>query len=484
MAEISASDVLQVLWTLSWLGALLTVPSVLLQRAGRPIAAVSWILALFAVPALALAAWWLFGRIHLRGRVRRRRGSSQTTVRLLSETRRDMLDSKAEYLTCQRPASLLAPHLPQDMVDCVFPATPGNRVNLLSGVAEVQQAWMELVREAEHHLHLLFYIWRDDRIGTALRDLLIEKARLGVQVRVVYDAVGSLGLPSGFFAELIRCGGQVARFMPMRLVSATPTFNFRNHRKLIIADGCKAYTGGVNVGEEFMEWQDLGIVISGPGVNQLQEAFIDDWYFTTGEELSSTRYFFRGKHMPGADQGGAICETIVSGPDQAFNTTREMVFLAVTQCRRRLWVATPYFVPDEALLLALRTAVYRGVDVRLVLPACNNHPLVRRASCAFYPELLQSGVHIYEYRGMSHAKAMLFDDDGVLIGSANLDIRSFRLNFELSTFVRDTGLNRDLTTWFDTLLADAAEVVADYFKQLPLGTKIVNAATHLLSPLL
>ena len=484
MAEISASDVFQVLWTLSWVGALLTVPSVLLQRAGRPIAAVSWILALFALPALALAAWWLFGRVHLRGRVRRRRGSSLSTVRSLSEIRRDIPASKAEHSKPQRSASLLAPHLPEEMIDSVFPAAPGNRVSLLTSVAEVQQAWTDLVREAEHHLHLLFYIWRDDRTGRVLRDLLIEKARQSVQVRVVHDAVGSFGLPSDFFTDLIRCGGQVARFMPIRLVSATPTLNFRNHRKLIIADGRKACTGGVNVGDEFTEWKDLGIVISGPGVNQLQEAFIDDWYFTTGEELASSRFFFSQPPLPGADQGAAICETIVSGPDQAFNSTREMVFLAVTQCRQRLWIATPYFVPDEALLLALRTAVYRGVDVRVVLPAYNNHPLVRRASCAFYPELFKGGVRIFEYQGMSHAKAMLLDDNGVLIGSANLDIRSFRLNFELSTFVHDTGLNRDLEAWLDRLLADADEMVADDFKQLPPGTRLVNVAAHLLSPLL
>ena len=143
-------------------------------------------------------------------------------------------------------------------------------------------------------------------------------------------------------------------------------------------------------------------------------------------------------------ESDAICETITSGPDLAFNATREMVFLAITQCQSRLWVTTPYFVPDEALLLALRKAVYRGVDVRLILPSRNNHKFVRRASCAFYPELLQNGVRIFEYRGMSHAKAILIDNDTVLIGSANLDIRSFRLNFELSTFVHDTGLNRDL----------------------------------------
>lgn len=381
MAEVSASDVYQVFWTLSWLGALITVPSVLLQRAGRPIAAVGWILALFALPALALAAWWIFGRVHLRGRVRRRRGSSRSTSTSLSETRRDMLASTAADLQEQRPASMLAPNLPREMIDSVFPAAPGNRVALLTGVAEVQQAWLELVREAEHHLHLLFYVWRDDHVGRTLRDLLIEKARKGIQVRVLYDAVGSLGLPSGFFAELVRCGGQAARFMPVRLASATPTLNFRNHRKVVVADGRIAYTGGVNVGDEFMAWQDLGIIISGPGANQLQEAFIDDWYFTTGEELSSSRYFW-------------------------------------------------------------------------------DHP------------------------SPPHAKAMLFDDDAVLIGSANLDIRSFRLNFELSTLVRDTGLNRDLANWLDRLSANADEVVTDDFKQLPLTSQLVNAAAHLLSPLL
>lgn len=484
MTDINASDVLQALWTLSWLGALLTVPSVLLQRAGRPIAAVSWILALFALPTFALAAWWLFGRVHLRGRGRRRRYSSQTTVESLSKTRQHMLASTRDDSIRQPPVSLLAPNLPQDIYDNVFPPTSGNQVSLLSRAASVQQSWLKLIREAEHHLHLLFYIWRDDRIGRMLRDLLIEKAKQGVQVRVLYDAVGSFGLPAKFFNELIQSGGQAARFMPIRPVSATPTLNFRNHRKLIISDGRIGYTGGVNVGDEFLDWLDIGIVIRGPGVNQLQEAFVDDWYFTTGEELSEGCYFWNRALVPASAKGDAICEIIVSGPDQAFNATREMVFLAITQCRQRLWIATPYLVPDEAMLLALRTAVYRGVDVRLTLPFHNNHKLVRRASCAFYPELLQSGVRIFEYRSMLHAKAMLIDDDIVLIGSANLDIRSFRLNFELSTLVRDCGLNRELAALLGGLQADAAEVDADDFRRLQLGTRLVNAAAHLLSPLL
>ena len=351
MMTINASDIFETLWMLSWLGALLTAPNVLLQRAGRPIAAVSWLLALFALPALALAAWWLFGRVHLRGRTRMRRRSSQSTLESLSQTRLHMLESIAEASIQQQPVSLLAPNLSQDTYDNVFPATPGNQVLLLSSRDAIQQTWLQLIQEAKHHLHLLFYSWRDDRIGRMLCDLLSEKATQGVQVRVLYDAVGSFGLSSGFFKGFIKSGGQLARFMPVRLASATPTLNFRNHRKLIIADSRKAYTGGVNVGEEFLGWQDVGIVIHGPGINQLQEAFVDDWYFTTGEELSGGRYFWDRALISPPVEGDAICETIASGPDQTFNATREMVFLAITQCRHRLWITTPLFFTGRSVVV-------------------------------------------------------------------------------------------------------------------------------------
>lgn len=471
----------EVLWLASWLGALLTVPSVLLQRAGRPTAALSWLLALFALPALAVMAWWLFGRTHLRRRRCQRRQASQLTSISLRETRQQlqakMVDS-AELSIPRRRAT----NLPSILHEAVFPPAGGNAVALLADTEATHHSWHGLVGQAHRHLHLLFYIWRDDHTGRALRDALVEKASKGVEVRVLYDAVGSLGLPGRFFKPLTDAGGQAAAFLPIRLLSASPTLNFRNHRKLIIADGQRAFTGGINVGDEYLNWKDLGIVIEGPGVNQLQEVFIDDWYFSTGEELTEPRYFCE----PGVEsaEGSAVCETIASGPDQVFNATREMAFLAITQCRERLWIATPYFVPDQALLLALRTAVYRGVDVRLLVPRTSDAPLVQRASRVFYPELLEAGLRIDEYPGMLHAKAMLIDDDIILIGSANMDTRSFRLNFELSTFVTDAALNQQVAALFDTLQAQAHAASNDDLRQASYLARLRDGLAHLLSPLL
>ncbi|RMF96206.1 MAG: cardiolipin synthase [Gammaproteobacteria bacterium] len=466
---------LESLWLLSWLGALLTVPSVLLQRAGRPLAALSWLLALFAIPAAAVLGWWLLGRTHLQRKRRRRRRAAARASASLAEVR-SRLEDATGTIACL-PASL-----PPDVVDRVFPPSGGNRVALLPDTAAAHAAWLDMIDRAQRHLHLLFYIWRDDHIGRRIRDRLIDKAAAGVEVRVLYDAIGSIRLPRRFFEPLREAGGQAVPFMPIRLLSPAPTINFRNHRKLLLADGRQACTGGINIGDEYLDWRDIGVRISGPGVNQLQEVFIDDWYFSSGEELADSAYFWMPDGPPAG--GDAVCETIASGPDQAINVTRDMVFLAISRCRRRLWIATPYFVPDPALLVALRTAVYRGVDVRLLLPARSDVRVVRRASRVFYDELLTGGVRIYEYPGMSHAKVMLLDEDVTMLGSANLDIRSFRLNFELNSFITDRRLNGELERLFRQWLDVSAPVSLADLQRSGTLARLADSLAHLLSPLL
>ncbi len=472
---------LELFWSVSWFGALLTVPSVLLQRAGRPLAALSWLLALFALPAPALLAWWLIGRTHLERKRRRRRRATEVTCVSLTDVR-DRLLGHASAKAAASWGPRLHARLPAELVDMVFPPSAGNRVTLLPDTPAVHEAWLEMIDAAQRHLHLLFYIWRDDHTGRRMRDKLVEKAAAGIEVRVLYDAIGSFGLPRKFFQPLLAAGGRAVAFMPIRLLSATPTVNFRNHRKLLIADGREAYTGGINVGDEYLEWQDIGVRISGPGVNQLQEVFIDDWFFSSGEELSDAAYFWSG--AGDVANGDAVCETIASGPDQQINITREMVFLALIRCQERLWIATPYFVPDPALLMALRTAVYRDIDVRLYLPAQSDVSLVRRASRVFYEELLLGGVRIFEYPGMLHAKSMLLDRDTVLIGSANLDIRSFRLNFELSTFIGDRRLNGEVAEMFARVQAVSTNVRLENVRKAAATERLKDSLAHLLSPLL
>lgn len=479
LASLSTTDVV---WSLSWLAAVLTVPSVLLQRAGRPAAALSWLLALFALPGVAVVAWWLFGRLHLRRKKRQRRRSSQASTAALLAAEQLMSMQPKHPAPVPAPVSR-AVTLPPALNDAVFPPSPGNRVSLLPDTAAVHHAWRGLVQDARHHLHLLFYLWRNDHTGRDLLDRLVAKAQRGVKVRVLYDAVGSWHLPRRFFEPLTAAGGKAVAFLPFKLFSSTPTLNFRNHRKLLIADGVRAYTGGVNVGDEYLGWQDIGVLIQGPGVNQLQEVFIDDWFFAATEELTAPDYFC-GPETGVIGGGGAVCEIVASGPDQVFNTTREMLFLAITQCRKRLWIATPYFVPDDALLLALRTAVYRGVDVRLFVPRDSDVPLVQRASRVFYAELLEAGVKVLEFAGMLHAKAVLLDEEDVSIGSANLDTRSFRLNFELSTFVTDPSLNRDLARLFEQLRVRSRSVAPIELERVARLDRLRDAVAHLLAPLL
>ncbi|WP_051906300.1 cardiolipin synthase [Methylomarinum vadi] len=478
-ASLSATEII---WLLSWLAALFTVPSVLLQRAGRPIAALSWLLALFALPGLAVGAWWLFGRVHLRRKKRqRRRASQESTASLLVAQQRLSVPAKP-LAPAPGPVSR-AVTLPPALNDAVFPPSQGNRVSLLQDTPAVHHAWRGLVEDARHHLHLLFYLWRDDQTGRDLLNRLVAKARSGVEVRVLYDAVGSWRLPRYFFEPLTAAGGKAVAFLPFKLFSSTPTLNFRNHRKLLIADGVRAYTGGVNVGDEYLDWQDIGVFIEGAGVNQLQEVFVDDWFFAAKEELAAPDYFCDpGTVVTGG--GGALCEIVASGPDQAFNATREMLFLAITQCRKRLWISTPYFVPDGALLLALRTAVYRGVDVRLFVPRESDVPLVQGASRVFYFELLEAGIKVFEFAGMLHAKAVLLDDEDVLIGSANLDTRSFRLNFELNTFVTDPVLAGGLAGLFERLRARSRPVAPSELLHAAPLSRLKDAIVHLLAPLL
>ena len=473
------TDILELLLLSSWIAAAVTVPSVLLQRQGRPNAALAWMFALFAMPPVAVLAWWLFGHSHLQRKTIRRRRARQE----IGPAMRDQAGRLPEP-TDAAERLLDAVTLPPGLQEAIFPPSGGNSADLLLHTRDTYAAWEEAIGQATHHLHLIYYIWQDDTTGRRFRDLLTERARKGVRVRLLYDAVGSAGLRRSFFDPLRQAGGRAEPFLPIHIRTRRPLVNFRNHRKLLIVDGITGFTGGINVGDEYLRWQDLGVRIQGPGVDQLQEIFHDDWYFACHENLADSGCFGRwAGHRP---RGAAdvSCATIASGPDQRFNAIREILFLTVTQCRRRLWIMTPYLVPDGALLMALRSAAYRGVDVRIMVPAQSDVPLVQRASRAFYPDLLDAGVRILEYRGMLHAKSLLFDDDLLLIGSANMDTRSFRLNFEASTFLASERLNREMAGFFGRCEADSLEVDEGIQRERSRWELLVDSAAHLMSPLL
>ncbi|MGE0710241.1 MAG: cardiolipin synthase [Planctomycetota bacterium] len=476
---------------LGWFAALtlagFTVPSVLLHRRGQPQAATSWLLALFAIPPLAIVAWWALGRTRLERRRWRRRRADALLQPALVRARASLEEpARAE-------AGLLEiVCLPDELQDSVFPPSGGNAARLLVDADAAYPAWEAAIRAARHHVHLLFYTWRPDAVGTRLRDLLCERAREGIEVRVLTDDVGSLGL-RGHFAPLVAAGGRRATFFPVRFLTSSPRLNFRNHRKLIVVDGEVGFLGGMNIGEEYLRWHDLALELRGPAVDQLQEVFASDWHFACREELASERYFggWRAPTTPAAWAPGSgaedvSCAVVASGPEQEHNAGHELMFMALTRARRRVWISTPYLLPDAAVRLALRTAVYRGVDVRILVPERERNDLrvVSRAARAFYPELARAGIRLFEYPEMVHTKAAVFDDELAFVGSANLDVRSFRDNFELLAFLQSSELNAQLAALFEADMGRSRELRADELARRPYASRVLDAAAHLLTPLM
>jgi len=488
LSQLFASHRGDVSWWIALLGitaqilALISVPSVLLQRRRSPLSALSWILTLFLLPYVGLFLWWAIGRTHLRRKRRKRRSASSQFTRRMDALRDDLPEVPSpewELLPIKR--------LPHDLLLWVFRPSSGNRVELLVDGPAVYPAMEQAIRQARHHVHLLFYTWSPDETGRRFRDLVAEKARQGVQVRLLYDAVGSATTPNRFMRPLSEAGGKVAVFHPTKFFRRLPHFNFRNHRKLVLVDGEVAFVGGLNIADCYAhDWHDLAVELRGPVFDQLQEVFLDDWFDATEENLVDPSYFGRWADPPSPPrEDGADCAVVASGPHMEYNIYRDAFFLAITQARRRIWITTPYFIPDIALQTALRTAVYRGVDVKLLVPGRSDAPPVQWAGRSYFPSLLEAGVEIYEYQPeILHAKDVVFDDDVSVVGSANMDIRSFRLNFELSVFVRDTRLTGELAELFQRNLGRSRQIRLADVQQQSYAVQLAQSVANLLSPLL
>lgn len=457
---------------------ILNIPSVLLRRAKRPMAQLAWILCLVTLPFLGVILWWLMGRTHLeRKRRRRKRARRQVAASLqqLSDEPSAPEDAlKREVL-----------HVPDNEV---FPTTSDNRVRLLVGGREAFAEFEAAISAARRHVHVMFYIWKKDHVGQRLRDLLVKKASEGVEVRFLYDAFGASGVTAGgFLKPLQEAGGQVAPFLPFRLERSLRV-NFRNHRKILICDGEVGFTGGLNVGDEYERWYDVAVRLEGPVVNQLHEVFAEDWYFAAKEDIGAHRYFRAAAPTSPPDPGdceGVMARVMASGPDSYRSISHAMFFVAITTAQERIWITNPYFVPDQAIMVALRTASMRGVDVRLLLPAKSDVWITKHAGRGYYEELLQAGVRIFEYQpSVLHAKTLVFDRRWTIIGSANMDNRSFHLQFEVNLVCGGVSFNERLAEEFLRRLEDSVEIDHESWASRSTLQRLGEAGARLFSPVL
>jgi cardiolipin synthase len=453
------------------------VPIVVLQRRESG-ATLAWVLVIVLIPFLGLLSFWLFGTTPLYLRRRKRRKLEATLapdlerVQLHLNTRQQLEGVAPSLLT-------LANRLDDTGL------LSGNAVEVMRDGGRVFSALEKAFDAATQHIHLLYYIWEPDYTGERLRDALVRAARRGVKVRLLLDDVGSRQAKPAFFTPLLLAGGQVERFLKVNILSRHLNLNSRNHRKVVVVDGRIAFTGGMNVGDVYAgrgePWQDLHARIEGPVAHALQEVFCQDWYHATRENLVSNAYF------PVIAAEGNICaQFLASGPaDARWQAIHTVLFAAMNLATQRIWIETPYFVPDRPIAMALQTAALRGVDVRLLLPGHSDHPLVLYAGRSFIDDLLAAGARVFElHSAMPHAKAVMIDGVFATLGSANMDQRSFRLNFEGNIFFYGPEIAEKLELHFLGLCANAREVTEQQRSKLKKHQKLLESTARILSPLL
>lgn len=362
-----------------------------------------------------------------------------------------------------------------------------NRVIVLMNGEETFAAIERAISKAQHHIHMDYYTIRDDGIGRSFLKLLVEKARAGIEVRVMYDGIGSIQLSDRYVEELKAAGAQVSCFLPPRIAFYDKLLNNRNHSKITVVDGVIGFLGGINIGDEYLGkdqklgfWRDTHLQLEGDAVYYLQELFMKDWAFSTHELLPNMPY------MPAHQIEAKEAVVIISGgPDRTGDPILETAFAVVTAAESRIDIATPYFIPDEGLLMALRAAAMSGVVVRMIIPGIGDTQLVLWATLSYVERLLEAGVQVYRYqKGFIHSKVMLIDEMLATVGTANMDMRSFYSNFEQNAVLFDSNTIQQLRRNFEQDLLDSVQLELDSFRHRPMRQKAAEAAAQLLSPLL
>jgi cardiolipin synthase len=466
-----------------WILYLLTlgaIPHVLLTSK-RPVSQLLWVIAIVFVPFVGFVFYLGIGTDRMRRqRLRRRKQVVQHTY--ISKPV-DKADCAAFGLTPEECTLVRA----VTTVNQTTLAAVNSLENLLSADAFYDRLLQD-IREARHHIHWEMYVWRNDETSARMLEALADAARRGVKVRVMVDELGSWGTKEEIFRSMREAGGLFSWFFTVHPRRNRFFFNLRNHRKLQVIDGRIAYIGGMNVGLEYTgrhrvigDWRDYQMRMTGPIVREFQQVFLNDWYFSTQEEFAGEAYFPPIAREPGAFPG-VIVE---SGPDCLWQPFLKSLVALANHAQERLDLCTPYFVPDMTLLHALELCAARGVRVRLMISEKNDVGILVPLGRSFYEPLMRFGVEIYEYSdAVNHAKLAIADATWLLAGSANLDVRSLRLNFELNALVKSPEVCAELGTYYGKMFEACRRVDPPAFLKRPLSQRLKEGACRLVAPLL
>ncbi|MGE7761048.1 cardiolipin synthase [Peribacillus sp. NPDC097895] len=448
-----------------------------------PIQTITWLVVFGAFPFIGLIFYFLFGRNFRKERIFRKKYflDKQRFVKVSGELEHD--DRMKEMDENSQLLFALANRLGNS------PISFTTETRILRNGDETFFNIIEEIKKARHHIHLEYYIVRDDRIGGVLKEVLKQKAREGVEIRFLYDAVGSWKLARAYINELKNAGVEMVAFGPLHLPLLNNKFNFRNHRKIIVIDGSVGFMGGLNIGDEYLghdpkfgSWRDTHLIVKGEAVRTLQLIFLQDWYYSTNHSFLTDEYLLTGSQLH-HEHGGV--QLIGGGPDSEWTIIKNIFFKMITSAEKSVWIASPYFVPDDDIFQALKVAALSGLDVRLLVPKNPDKRIVFHASRTYFSEMLASGVRIFQYNeGFMHSKIIIVDDRLASIGTTNMDMRSFHLNFEVNAFLYGTDSTQQLVNDFLEDIKVSQEVEIDAFSKRNIGLKVLESTCRLLSPLL
>ncbi len=474
--ETQGTSLMNVVYCLYWAVSILLIVKVILNNRDS-VKTLAWVLVFLFLPFLGFVIYFFFGRDTRRKKMIGKR-----------------LRSQLQHRASLRGDSYVQPELPHDHSSLISyfknaasaDLLGASDVRVMLSTKEFASALIEEIDAATEHIHLQFYIIEEDEFGLLLREHLIAKARQGVEVRVIYDSVGCLKVRRDFF-ETMRCAGvYVESFLKVRFPLFTNKINYRNHRKVVVIDGKVGFVGGCNIADRYVKgvpwghWRDTMLLVRGAAVHGLQTSFLIDWYSSNRTLVSGRRYF---PNLPAG--GDNLFQIVQSNPVGEVRTIMSGMVKAIASARSYIYLQTPYFMPNEAFLLALKSAAMSGVDVRLMIPERSDSKVTDYASRSYLADLMNAGVKIYFYTGgFLHSKVFVCDDTLSSVGSVNLDFRSFFYNFEVSAFVYGKGVAQILREGFMNDIEQCRQLSATAFAARPLWQRGLESVARLFSPLL
>ncbi|ABI69742.1 cardiolipin synthase [Syntrophomonas wolfei] len=454
----------------------------------NPTVTLTWLLVLFLMPVLGLILYLFLGQdLRKKKMFYLKKEEEESFLPKLEQQDQYLHNNQMLFLNPRSSEYRDIIHLHLNSSQSLF--SQNNKVDIFNDGQELFQAMAASIQRAEKYIHLEYYIIQNDATGRSLRDILSRKAAEGVEVRLLYDGMGCIHLPRRFFQPLLQAGGEVASFLPPFFPFVNLRMNYRNHRKICIIDGEEGYIGGFNIGDEYLGlskkygyWRDTHLRIRGTALDGLHLRFLLDWRYACDHDFQLREDFFPQR----APQGNTGVQIVSSGPDAKWSSIKDGFLKMIGSARQNIYIQTPYFIPDESILAALKIAALSGLDVRLMIPGKADHLIVHWANLSYVGEMLEAGVRCYAYseQRFLHSKVMMVDGFVSTVGSANMDIRSFHLNFEVNAFIYDESVCRNLQAAFFRDIKNSQEITMEIYRARPVYARMKEAVSRLLSPLL